>query len=124
MVTLDPPDQELAPGLYRRLAEGEPVSSAGLASEGRESTEVAETLEDWPGVFRSDDGRMVSFRGRAIPEMPHSFRVGERQLFTWCAWDALFIPELIDAHELGRLVNRKQFGGLLPSTAGDREHSP
>jgi alkylmercury lyase len=28
--------------------------------------------------------------------MPHRLRVEGRQLYTWCAWDALFIPELID----------------------------
>jgi alkylmercury lyase len=198
MVALDPGEQELALGLYRTLAEGEPVSVGALADDlGRDRTEVAKALEDWPGLFRADDGRIISFCGLAIPEMPHSFRV---------AWDALFLPGLIartaevqsrspasgegvrlivdpdavrelepeattvsmlapteafdsggimsfchfvhffpawsegeewvaghegtfllsvsEAHELGRLVNYKQFGALLPSTAGGREGSP
>ena len=33
--------------------------------------------------------------GLAVQETPHRFKVAGRQLFTWCAWDSLFIPELL-----------------------------
>src|SRR5262245_48307540 len=96
MPSLEPSEQELALGLYRQLAMGAPVPTGVLGAElGRDVAEIDDALERWPGVFRADDGRVISFWGLAIPEMPHRFRVDGRQLFTWCAWDALFIPELI-----------------------------
>jgi len=96
MPRLEPDEQRLALAVYRQLAAGEPVPARALASElGRAESEVAMALGRWPGVFRSDDGRIVSFWGLAIPEMPHRFRVDGHDLHTWCAWDALFIPELI-----------------------------
>lgn len=49
---------------------------------------------EWPGVFMQD-GSVVGFWGLAIPEMSHRFDVDGKTLFTWCAYDALFLPELI-----------------------------
>lgn len=96
MPALSPDGQRLALALYRELAACEPVPPRALANElGREEAEIADALERWPGVFRTDDGRVTSFWGLSIPEMAHHFRVDGRQLFTWCAWDALFIPGLI-----------------------------
>ncbi len=31
----------------------------------------------------------------ALGETPHEFEVEGRTLYTWCAWDTLFLPELI-----------------------------
>lgn len=96
MPALPPDQQELALAIYRQLAAGEPVSAGALAEQlSREEGEIANTLEQWPGVFFTDDGRVVGFWGLALAEMPHRFQVGGRTLHTWCAWDALFIPELI-----------------------------
>src|SRR5919198_770218 len=96
MPTLGPGERQLALALYRRLTAGEPVPASALASElDRDEADIADTLRRWPGVFCGDDGRVTSFWGLAIDEMPHRFRVDGQELFTWCAWDALFIPELI-----------------------------
>ena len=38
---------------------------------------------------------MVGFWGLALRDMPHRFQVDGRQLTTWCAWDSLFIPEIL-----------------------------
>ncbi|MGH2951204.1 MAG: organomercurial lyase, partial [Solirubrobacterales bacterium] len=96
MLSVPVEEQRLALALYRHLADGEPVAAAALAAhlDGDEA-EIAATLERWPGVYRSEAGHVVAFGGLAIPEMPHRFRIDGRQLYTWCAWDALFIPELI-----------------------------
>jgi alkylmercury lyase len=110
MPRLNPGEQQLALALYRRLAAGEPVSPGALADElDRNEADVAEILEGWPGIFRDDHDRVVSFWGLAIPEMPHRFRVDGRQLHTWCAWDALFIPELID--RTATVESRSPVGG-------------
>ena len=89
-------DQHLALALYRHLARGEPVATVALAAAmERDAAEVEATLARWPGVYRGDDDRILAFWGLALPEMAHGFRLDERQLYTWCAWDALFIPGLI-----------------------------
>ena len=94
MHSLEPDEAQLA--LYRQLAAGEPVRDGELARAVRRAeSEVADALADLPGVFCDGDGRIVSFCGLAIPQTPHSFCVDWRQLHTWCAWDAFFIPELI-----------------------------
>jgi alkylmercury lyase len=30
--------------------------------------------------------------------MVHQLRIGERELYAWCAWDTLFLPELVGAN--------------------------
>ncbi len=32
---------------------------------------------------------------RSVREMPHRFRIDGRTLYTWCAWDSLFIPVIL-----------------------------
>ena len=96
MAALSVEEQRVAVALYRQLTSGEPVLAGSLAAElGAGEEEVERTLKGWPAVYRADDGAIVAFGGLAIPEMPHRFRVDGRLLHTWCAWDALFIPELI-----------------------------
>jgi alkylmercury lyase len=38
---------------------------------------------------------MVGFWGMALATMPHRVSVDGRQVPAWCAWDTLFLPELI-----------------------------
>jgi alkylmercury lyase len=90
-------DQHLALALLRALAEGEPVSHAALArAAGQSDADVEAALARWPNlVFYDDQGRIIGFSGRAIREMSHRFAIGGHDLWTWCAWDTLFLPELI-----------------------------
>jgi len=48
-------------------------------------------------VFYDDNHRIIGFWGIAIDEMPHLLEVNEKTIYAWCAWDTLFIPELLDA---------------------------
>ncbi|MBI3023518.1 MAG: hypothetical protein HYY68_07325, partial [Thaumarchaeota archaeon] len=48
-----------------------------------------------PGVYYDDTRAVIGFWGLALPEMPHRFQVDGRTLYTWCAWDSLFIPEIL-----------------------------
>lgn len=61
-----------------------------------ELEETETWLEETPGVFRDEDGRVVGFWGLAIGEMPHRFEVDGTALYAWCAWDTLFMPALIE----------------------------
>ena len=89
-------EQRIALGLYRLLAEGEPVSPDRVAQHLDLSTNlVREIFDSWPAVYFDDEKNVVGFWGLALQEMPHRFKVKGRQLYTWCAWDSLFIPELL-----------------------------
>lgn len=96
MPTLDEPEQRVALAVYRLLAEGAPVPPDRVAERaGAEPDTVRGLLEAWPGVY-STDGRVVGFWGLALEQMPHRLYVDGRELRAWCAWDTLFLPELID----------------------------
>jgi len=93
---LDEGDQRAQLVLFRLLARGEPVETARLATElGLVHADVIERLRRWHGVPPDRDGRIVAFQGLSVVEAPHRMRVHGRDLYTWCAWDALFLPELI-----------------------------
>lgn len=96
---LDQDAQRLARELYRQLAQGEPVPLEDLATAlDLPMLEVkallqGEQLKGW--AFYDDQDRIIGFRGLAIREMPHRFVVDGRTLYTWCAIDSLFIPEIL-----------------------------
>ncbi len=89
----------LAVELYRQLARGEPVRQKSLAEALSVPTEeITALLEDeqlkgW--VFYDDEKSVIGFRGLAVRKMPHGFEVEGRALYTWCAMDSLFIPEML-----------------------------
>ena len=101
MPALDPTDALIAVQTYRLLIQGEPVRIDQVAEEADVSLERAQqVLSSWPGVFFDEGDVVVGFWGLAQPEMPHRFDVDGETLCTWCAWDALFIPEIIGRRAL------------------------
>jgi alkylmercury lyase len=88
-------DAPLARALLALLARGEPVTEAQLtAVADRSPGDVSAALARWPNVHR--DGRgVVAFGGLSLRPTQHRFEVAGRELFTWCAWDALFLPSLL-----------------------------
>lgn len=88
--------RRVALATHRILARGTPVPDYGIAAATRlDIQEVREEMADWPGVYRNDHGSIVGFWGLALEGMPHHFEVDGVELSTWCAWDTLFLPELI-----------------------------
>ena len=85
--------------MHRQLALGGPVREKSLAEAlGVPTQEITALLEDeqlkgW--VFYDDENRVIGFRGLAVRKMPHGFEVEGRALYTWCAMDSLFIPEML-----------------------------
>jgi alkylmercury lyase len=91
----DPRDRRAQLALIRLLAEGDPVEPGRLAARvGAPVAELAALLDGWWGV-QTENGRIVAFRGLSVAEAPHRMKVDGRNLHTWCAWDTLFLPELI-----------------------------
>jgi alkylmercury lyase len=87
-------DRRMQLALFRLLARGEPVEPTQLAETGISAVDVVQRLGRWRGL-QTDEGRVVAFQGLSVVEAPHRLRVDGRTLYTWCAWDTLFLPELL-----------------------------
>ena len=90
-------EQRIALTLIRQLALGVPVGVSRLASAAEVSeAQITDTLDHLPGVFRDEEQRVVGFMGLTVVEMGHHrIHVDGRPLSAWCAWDTLFLPELL-----------------------------
>ena len=96
---LDPTQQQLSLELYRLLAGGQPVPRALLAQRlGFTVETVSQVLEAWPGVFFDQQQRIVGYWGLSLPvayDSPHKLAIDGQRLSAWCAWDTLFLPQLL-----------------------------
>ena len=89
-------DAPLGLALLDELAKGEPVSVSHLArAVERGQADLAATVDRWPNVHYDQLGRVVAFAGLSVAPSEHRFEVAGRQLYTWCAWDTLFLPSLL-----------------------------
>ncbi|HWZ45837.1 MAG TPA: organomercurial lyase, partial [Candidatus Saccharimonadales bacterium] len=92
-------EQRLSLEIYRLLAEGQPVPIPKLAERVAGGAEVIKhILNHWPGVFFDSEERVVGYWGLALPSAyagPHRFTIRGQALSTWCAWDTLFLPQLL-----------------------------
>lgn len=93
---LEDDSRVMAMQIYRLLARGEPVPpTEAAAAAGLSEARTVEMLAGWPGVFM-EHGRIVGFWGLTPrPFSKHLFKVDGRTLYTWCAWDTLFIPRIL-----------------------------
>ncbi len=117
-----PVERQVALALYRALAEGREVRREELARRlGWRTPDVVDLLEGKAlrGLTLYDAHRQViGFGGLAVTEMPHRFEAGGRLLYTWCAWDGLFLPALLGAE--GRITSRcPRTKLLIELTAGE-----
>src|SRR3989449_2960287 len=97
--TFSPEDQRVAVTLYRELAKGQPVDAAqlgralGVAPADAQAFLNRDSIKVF--VYPDDEGRVLGFGGLAAAPMHHRLEVDGRTLWTWCAWDSLFIPEIL-----------------------------
>ena len=97
--TFSPEDQRAAVTLYRELAKGQPVDAAqlgralGVAPAEARGFLNRDSIKVF--VYPDDEGRVLGFGGLAAAPMHHRLEVDGRTLWTWCAWDSLFIPEIL-----------------------------
>jgi alkylmercury lyase len=106
MLELNPDEARIVLATYRLLSLGDPVQPSQIAEQtGIDFSVVEERLGSWPGVFKQD-GAVVSFWGLALPKMTHRFEMDGKALYTWCAYDALFLPELIG--KTARVTSRER----------------
>lgn len=96
-------DQWLARTLFQLLAKGEPVDDARLAgAAGRPAAQVSAVLEGpafAPLLYRDEAGRIVGFGGLGLAQLGetvHRLHVDGREVYAWCAGDALFLPSTLE----------------------------
>jgi alkylmercury lyase len=98
MPQLDATEQHVALTLLRTLALGEPVIFSELATAaGVPEDQTAAALDRFSGgVFRDGQQRIIGFFGLSVADMGHHrIHLDGRALSAWCAWDTLFLPELL-----------------------------
>ena len=97
MPRLDASDQRIALTLIRELGIAAPVSVSRLATAaGLSAAQITDALGQLPGVFRDDQQLVVGFMGLTVNEMGrHRIHLDGRALSAWCAWDTLFLPQLL-----------------------------
>lgn len=97
--TLDLLEQRVSLALYRLLAEGQPVPLRRLAERLETPVEtVNRVVRGWPGVFSDAQRRIVGYWGLSISSAyssAHKLTLNSRTLSAWCAWDTLFLPQLL-----------------------------
>lgn len=99
LLPFSPDEQRAAVTLYQELAKGQPVEVEQLAQVLGVSTSEARALLARDSIkafiYPDEQGRVLGFGGLAAAPMHHRFEVDGRTLWTWCAWDGLFIPEIL-----------------------------
>ncbi len=92
-------EQRAAVTLYRELAKGSPVTATQLAAALDVPVASAEDLLGRDSirsfVYPDEEGHVLGFGGLAATPMSHKLDLDGRTLWTWCAWDSLFIPEIL-----------------------------
>lgn len=89
-------DQRIAIAVYRLLATGRAAGIQDIAGRTEIApSQVEGTLRSWHGIHFNDSGAVVGYWGLTLARTRHRLRVDGRDLYTWCAWDTLFIPMLL-----------------------------
>jgi alkylmercury lyase len=92
-------EQRVAIALYRELAKGRAVDAVQLGRTLGFSLAETRALLQRDSIktlsYADGEGRLLGFGGLAVVPMLHRFEVDSRKLSTWCAWDSLFIPEIL-----------------------------
>src|SRR5437588_548693 len=91
-------DARICLHLVRLLAEGHPVPRERLsAALGVPAAEVEALLAHVPDAVFDHQGHVIAY-GLSLTPTPHRFRVNGRDLYTWCALDALMYPVALGQH--------------------------
>jgi len=90
--------QRLCISAYRLLARGRAVSMASLAEAASLRLDKAHeliALIPESAYTRRSDGAFTAFIGLSTEKAAHRLIIGERLLYVWCVFDALFLPALL-----------------------------
>ncbi|MFW5910629.1 MAG: organomercurial lyase, partial [Thiohalospira sp.] len=89
-------DRDLVPVLFARLGRGQPVPVGELAEAvAWPEARVRDCLASWWGIRFDESGRIGGFWGLDTAPTQHRLELEGRTLYAWCAWDTLFLPDLL-----------------------------
>jgi alkylmercury lyase len=130
MPQLDATEQHVALTLLRTLALGEPVIFSELATAADvPEDQAAAALDRFSGgVFRDGQQRIIGFFGLSVADMGHHrIHLDGRALSAWCAWDTLFLPELLAENNVkvtSRSPSRDSEIALTVTATGPADTTP
>lgn len=97
--TLDHEQQRIALHIYHLIAAtAQPVTIPQIAdAAGASEARVKESLRSWPLVLWDDGDRVIGFWGIHAEHLTptHAIEAEGNMVYAWCAWDTLFITELL-----------------------------
>ncbi|MBI1894212.1 MAG: hypothetical protein HYS14_08895 [Candidatus Rokubacteria bacterium] len=102
LASFSPEENTLSRHAFRALLDGQPATVAELpAALGLPPAVVEAAVENLTKrgtmVVESDTGRIVGVRGLSLVEANHRFILEGRELYAWCAVDAVGIPAALGA---------------------------
>jgi len=90
-------EQQIALTIYRSLALLKPVTIESISKAINQNKNIITKIcHSWPGVVFDNNNHIIGFWGITNQQMPHHMIIDQRKVYTWCAWDTLFIPQLIN----------------------------
>lgn len=93
-----PEMQRLSVALYRLLGRGAPVEHEKLgAACGISAERATQLLSEFPPttVALDERGAILAFGGISLVPTHHRFVCKDVELYTWCVFDGLFLPEIL-----------------------------
>jgi len=94
--TLSMEEQKVSLAIYRLLAEGAPVRLEHVSQVTAMPVDhLQHMLGDWTGIYFDEAQRITGYWGLSLKPMPHQMLVNGIRLYAWCAWDTLFLPEIL-----------------------------
>jgi len=89
--------RQLALDTYRLLADkASPVSFHELKQfSSYTEIEIENILSNWPDLRLDKENNIEAFAGLSTIETSHQIIINSKKLYTWCAWDTLFISALL-----------------------------
>jgi alkylmercury lyase len=119
-------ERVLSEAAFHAILTGEPIDQAGLvAATGFAPAEVEALLHGLTGrgqaVVDAGSGRVVGSWGLSLVPTAHQLRIRGRQVFAWCALDAVGIPAGLrenasitsSCHQCGSVVRVEMTAGEL-----------
>jgi len=96
-------EQEISLKIYQLLSKKIHPNQEMLAAELPYSVyQIKAVLDKIKSLVYMAEGNIIGFAGLTTHPMPHSIQIDGITTYTWCALDALFIPELLDKKTLVR----------------------
>lgn len=89
-------EQDVSLKLFHLLTEGNPVEIRDLAeSVDLPHSIVSEMIEKWSDVYYDDKQHIIGHGGLTFKPTKHKIMFDDHTLYTWCAWDTLFLPAIL-----------------------------